>query len=254
MATDLLSPYLLKLDQVWHSVRLQTKSKQIPVDADVIIGALEQCKLAISTGTVRASEDEKTFDLLAPNLPRRDRIEITVAKAGTISVGLGKTHEKPFRDDIYKKIFPILLKELQLEECALSFVDKLYKIDGKTEKNPEQGFVSLLSGSLLGEVCTSPETYNFQPNLSLILDKENKIVCSLQLYSDISFDELIAESTEQQHKFTVYCGIANIDNYCKTAEELLALMESHKELARNFLDTKIIPSIIIPLMQNLFDE
>lgn len=253
MAKQNFQSYLPKMDQVWTHLRLATKAKLSCTD-DNIATALEECRQIIKIGCVEFDEDDQEFTLFDKSVSRDERIEVHVSQKGVITVGLGKAYESSFRDDIYRKIFSMLLKKLNIEACAASFIDKLYRVEAKTEKNPEDAFVSLLSGSVLAKPLAGHTTYSFNPKLYFILDQKHKVVCSLLFTSNISLEEVIAKSASEPHTFRIECAIASLDTYYKSTDEFMNLMESHKKIARSFLNSRIKPDILLPLVSTLLSD
>ncbi len=253
MATDLLSPYLSKLEQVWYSTRLLTSAKLGCTDAD-IVNCLETCGRVTSFGQVEPDQDEKGFTLYDKAMDREKRIEIGISQSRVISIGMGKAYDDQYRSEFYRKIFPIIIEKLNMNECSLAMIDNACRIEGKATGNPENIFGSIISGSPLAKSMEGLEISLFRPKITYILDRKKKVVFSFSFYSEASLEQIIAKNWKEKPTFKIECGIATLNTFYSTPEEFISLMDSNNKISKKLWNRRILPNLILPLISDLIQE
>ena len=253
MAVDLLSPYLSKLDQVWHSVHLITSAKLDCTDTD-IVNCLEACGRDISFGIVESDSNDKGFTLYDKSVDREKRIEVDISQRRLITIGLGKAYDEQYRTKIYRKVFSIIIEKLNIKKCSLAMIDKSCRIIGKTTGNPENIFGSIIAGSQLAKSMKGLEISLFRPKLTYILDKKKKVVCSFSFESETSLEEIIAENCKKKQTFKIEFGIARLNTFYSTPEEFMSLMDSNEQISKKFWDGRILPNLMLPLISTLIQD
>lgn len=147
--------------------------------------------------------------------------------------------------------FDLLFKYFTISPLSVSYIDSARVFTWKTKKNHGKVLFDIFGKtSPLNMIVNESQIFDYDLDLSLLINKDEDIICKLQSSSDVSGTIRRMPLYPEEQELEIRVGIAKTGNF-RIKADLLEAVRNVQNISQKFLSTKFRKYILEPIGNQL---
>jgi hypothetical protein len=228
-------------------------ASKIPFDMSQgqMVKNLEVAKGLLGRGEIHFNPQTNRLDLSDPMPPEEARtFEIAFLEGRAVTLLLGGGYDENERRALYEHIWPSLIERANLFAEAIEHIEKRLELTLLSRTNPWLAACSVFAGSGLERIVRGTRVYRCRPALLYSMDPEGKVVCRVDINSDISTQEVDAGNVASEKKLNIRLDVGRVSDFrLEDVNGIPGALVRHVDTVRQYLKEAFYPKVLFPLLE-----